>query len=267
VPIDINKIIAETIPNKHIPKFVVRFLKKIVHQDELNQLFAESEGLRNLDFIEYAFKFFSVSFDVKQEENFPQNDGKKYIFVSNHPLGGFDGVIIGYILGKQYGGNVKILANSILMYLEPMSEMFVPIDKLGGSNITALKKIIDLYSSDNQVLVFPSGAVARKHKGKIYDSEWKTSFITAALKEQRDVVPIYFDGKNSNFFYNLSKFRKFIGIKSNIEMLFFADELFKQRGNHFSITIGNTIPYTTFDKNKTSSEWAEWVKEQVYKLK
>jgi putative hemolysin len=96
--------------------------------------------------------------------------------------------------------------------------------------------------------------------------EWKKSFISAAVKEKRDVVPIYFEGKNSNFFYNLANIRKFLGIKLNVEMLYFADELFKQRGNHFSVTIGKPISYSIFNKNKAQSEWAEWMKAEVYKL-
>jgi len=265
--INIAQILKEKAPQVRVPKLVVKYLERILHQDGLNRLFAEGEGLKNLDFIEHVFRFFSLSYTLKGEENFPPNDGKKYIFVSNHPLGGLDGVILGYIVGKQYNGKVKMLANSILMYIKPMSEMFVSVNKFGNLSRDELKSIVELYSSDNQILTFPSGAVSRKHKGLIHDLEWKKSFITAAIRDKRDVVPIYFDGKNSNFFYNLSNFRKFIGIKLNIEQFYFSDELFKQQGSHFTITIGNTIPYTTFDKTKTPSEWAEWVKGEVYKLR
>jgi putative hemolysin len=264
--ISISKIIKELLPDWHINRFILKYLEKIAHQDELNQLFAEGKGLKNLDFMEHIFRFFSLTFTLNGEENLPPNDGKKYVFVSNHPMGGIEGVILGYILGKRYGGKVKILANSVLMYVEPLSEMFVSVNILGSSGINSIKNVIELYHSDNQIFLFPSGSVARKRKGKIYDSEWKKSFITAAVKERRDIVPFFFDGRNSGFFYNLSNFRKFLGIKHNVEMLYFSDELFKQRGRHFSITAGKAIPCTAFDKIKTAAQWAEWVKEQVYKL-
>ncbi|HOS46964.1 MAG TPA: glycerol acyltransferase, partial [Paludibacter sp.] len=78
---------------------------------------------------------------------------------------------------------------------------------------------------------------------------------------------IYFHGRNSNFFYNLANLRKFFRIKFNIEMMYLADEMFKQKGNHFTVKIGKPIPWQTFDKSKTPFEWAQWVREQCYKIK
>ncbi|MDR0810881.1 MAG: 1-acyl-sn-glycerol-3-phosphate acyltransferase [Paludibacter sp.] len=265
--LNINQILAEKAPDKHFPRFVVKFLEKIVHQDGLNQLFAEGEGMTSIDFCQHVCRFFDLKFTLKNEENLPANNGKKYIFVSNHPLGGLDGVILGYILGKHYDGKVKIPANSILMYVESLRDMFVSVNKFGSPSREDLKSVVELYKSDNQIFTFPAGAVSRKTKGVISDLEWKKSFISAAIKERRDVVPIYFEGKNSNFFYNLANLRKFLGIKLNVEMLFFADELFKQRGSHFTVTVGQPISYIIFDKSKAHNEWAEFVKAEAYKLK
>jgi len=107
---------------------------------------------------------------------------------------------------------------------------------------------------------------SRKVNGRIMDLEWKKNFISKAVQYERDVIPIYFEGRNSNFFYNLAQLRKFFGIKFNIEMMYLADEMFKQKGNKFTIRIGKPIPWQTFDKSKSQSEWAEWVKALVYEM-
>jgi hypothetical protein len=78
--------------------------------------------------------------------------------------------------------------------------------------------------------------------------------------------PVYFEGRNSEFFYNLANLRKFLGIKFNIEMMYLADEMFKQKNKEFVVKIGKPIPWQTFDKTKTAAQWAEWVKGVVYNL-
>jgi len=191
----------------------------------------------------------------------------RYIFASNHPLGGLDGMATGMLIGKEYDGKVRFFSNDLLTNLEPLKEMFIPVNKLGSQSRQHAKMMDDLYNSENHLVTYPAGMCSRKINGKIVDPEWKKNFIAKAVQYQRDVVPIYFEGRNSNFFYNLARIRKFLGIKFNIEMMYLADEMFKQRGSKFTLTIGKPIPWQTFDKSKTQSEWAAWVKELVYKLK
>ena len=95
----------------------------------------------------------------------------------------------------------------------------------------------------------------------------KKTFVTKSIQSQRDVVPIHFEGQNSNFFYRLANINKMLGIKFNIAMLYLADEMFKNRHKTFRVVIGKPIPWQTFDKSKTPAQWAEHVKGIVYNLK
>lgn len=263
--LDVAAILKHKMPHRRLPNFVVNYLKKIVHQEELNHFFKQTEGVEGLEFMEAAiFDHLQASADFEGLDNLPPTSGK-YIFVSNHPLGGLDSIIIGLMLGKHYEGKVKFYANDILMFLKPLKEMFIPINKTGRQSRENLQIINDFYLSDNHLITFPAGTCSRKRKGKIEDLEWKKNFIVKAVEHQRDVVPIYFEGRNSNFFYNLSNIRTTLGLP-NIEMLYLVREMHKQRGNHFTVKVGNTIPYQTFDKQKRPIEWAAWVKEKVYEM-
>jgi len=267
IQIDIDQVLKTKAPNTKVPKFVVNYLKKIVHQDDFNYFFRTYPSVRNIEFIEKGLEFLEVTTSVEGRENLPPKDGR-YIFVSNHPLGGLDGMILGYLIGKEYDEKIRFFANDLIMYLEPLSELFIPINKLGAAQSRESAEMMrELYKSDNHLINFPAGICSRKIKGKIVDLEWKKSFVSKAVEYQRDVVPIYFHGRNSNFFYNLANLRKFFRIKFNIEMMYLADEMFKQKGNHFTVKIGKPIPWQTFDKSKTPFEWAQWVREQCYKIK
>lgn len=264
---DIEEIIKVKAPDKKFPKVIVRYLKRIMHQDELNAFFVRVHGKKNVDFIEKAInELLEVSADFEGVENLPPKGGR-YIFVSNHPLGGLDSVILGLLLGRKYDDKVKYFANDVLMFLDPMKEMFLPVSKVGqAAGVRENAKAVEaFFNSENQLITFPAGTCSRKVKGKIQDLPWKKSFVSKAVQTRRNVVPIYFEGRNSNFFYNLSIIRTKLGLP-NIEMLYLVNEMFKQHGNHFKIRIGKPIPYTTFDKSKTPVEWAEWVRSKVYEL-
>lgn len=264
--IDIDNILRTKAPDKckYIPKFVISYLKKIVHQDEINPFLAESKDKIGVDFLEATMDFLDIHIKVKGEENLPK-DGL-YTFVSNHPLGGQDGVALGYILGKHYNGKVKYLVNDLLMNLRNLAPLFIPVNKTGsqGRNFPAMVEAG--FKSDNHLIMFPAGLCSRRQNGVIKDLEWKKSFIVESVKSQRDIVPIHFEGRNSNFFYNLANISKMLGIKFNIAMVYLADEMFKNRHKTFTITIGKPISWQTFDKSKTPAQWAEYVKEIVYKL-
>jgi putative hemolysin len=265
INIDIAKVLRHKAPKTKVPKFIVDYLRRIVHEDEFNQFFKENPDLRNLDFIEAAFKYLEVTTNIEGRENLPPKGGR-YIFASNHPLGGLDGIATGYLLGKEYEGKVRFFSNDLMMNLHPMKELFVPVNKTGAQSKDHAEMMQKLYESDNHLVTYPAGMCSRKVNGKIIDLEWKKNFISKAIQYQRDVVPIYFEGRNSNFFYNLAKIRKFLRIKLNIEMLYLADEMFKQKGNQFTIRIGKPIPWQTFDKSKSQAHWAEWVKKIVYSM-
>jgi putative hemolysin len=247
-----------------LPKFVLNYLKRIVHQDEINEILTtygyEYEGL---PFNRKVLEHLNINYKIESRENFPPKDGR-YIFVSNHPLGGLDGIVLIDLIGENFG-NVKFIVNDILMYLTPLRDVFAPVNKHGRQSADYAAAIDKLYSSDRQVLYFPSGLCSRKVKGEIVDLEWKKSFVAKAIKYGRDVTPIFFDGRNSNFFYNLANIRKSMGIKANIEMLYLSDEMFRQKGALFTVKIGKSIPYQDLQEMGIR-KGLEYVRNKVYDL-
>jgi 1-acyl-sn-glycerol-3-phosphate acyltransferase len=264
--IDVEQVLYSKNPalKKAIPGFLIRYLKRIVHQDELNEFLEKAGHLKDAEFIEAGLKYFNIKYNVFCRENIPSEG--RYFFVSNHPLGGLDGLVFISELSKHFR-DLKFPVNDILMYIKNLSGIFVPINKHGSQGKEAVRMIEDAYASDCQILYFPAGLCSRKKRGIISDLQWHKSFISKAVQHKRDIVPAYFSGRNSDFFYKLSNVRNFLGIKANIEMLYLADELFKQKGKEINLVFGKTIPWQTFDHAKTPLEWAAWVKEKSYELK
>jgi putative hemolysin len=261
--IDIEQVLKEKNAKLHkwLPGFVIKYIKRIVHEDDINQVMANNGHLHGIDFVNALIEEFGIEVSLTGEENIPLEE--PVIFASNHPLGGMDGVAFMYALGK-YRTDIRFLVNDILTNIKNFEPMFVPVNKHGSNSREVSKLIEETYAGDYAVLVFPAGLVSRKQKGAIKDLEWKKSFISKAKRYRKSVVPVYIEGRNSNFFYNLAKIRKNIGIKANIEMFYLADEMFAQRGKKVVIHIGKPISYQYFDKSKTEIEWAEEVKKLVY---
>jgi len=263
--IDIEKVFASKSEKmaKLLPGFIIRYLKRILHQDEINDFLSRNYQKQGIEFADSVLEELDITFKIEGLENLDKNG--RYLFASNHPLGGPDGIILISIFGKEFS-KIKFLVNDILMNIKNLSEIFIPINKHGGQAKKAAIMLEDAYQSDATILTFPAGLVSRKQKGKIEDLDWKKSFIAKSKKHKRDIVPIHIDGRNSNFFYNLANLRKFFGLKSNLEMLYLPNELFKQRGKTFTVRIGKPIAYQTFDKSLSYDKWAEKMKRETYKL-
>jgi len=161
---------------------------------------------------------------------------------------------------------VVTLVNDILMNIPQLHPVFVPLNKHGGHPRELLKQLHDTYSSDKQILIFPSGFASRMINGKVQDFEWKKHFIAKAIEYERDVIPVHVSGRNSNFFYRLGRFRTFFKIKWNLEMFYLADETFGHKNQKFTITFGKPISYKHFDNSKSLDNWAAEVRDMVYRL-
>ena len=267
IKLDVEGVVRRQTGGK-APRLLVRFLQHILHENTFNQFFREHPDLKDYDFIrEVTRNLLGATVDIKGTENLPSDTHQRFFFVSNHPLGGLDGMIIALMLGEQRNYNVRVIVNEFLMALKPLQGIFVPVHVGGKQSREQVDGLNRLYDSDFDILTFPSGKCSRKINGVIQDPIWRKSFVQKATEHKRDVVPIYFEGQNSRFFYNLSLWRTRLGIKQNIEMLFLADEMFKAKGKHFTVHVGKPIPYSTFDSTKKPEEWAAWVREKVYELK
>ena len=264
--IDVEQVLYSKNPalKKAVPGFIIRYLKRIVHQNELNEFLRLNGHLKDAEFIKAGLNFFNIGYKVYGKEYIPITG--RYIFVSNHPLGGLDSLVFIYELSK-YFKNLKFPVNDILMNITNLSGIFLPVNKHGAQGREAARQIEETYASESQILYYPAGLCSRKKKGIIRDLQWHKSFISKSVQYKRDVVPAYFSGRNSNFFYNLSNFRNFLGIKANIEMLYLVDVLFKQKGKAIDLIFGKSIPWQTFDDSRRAPEWAEWVKGKSYELK
>ena len=265
--IDIKQVLRQKAPSvaRKIPGFMVDYLIRTVHQDELNEILRRYHDKDGVAFMQELIGYFDLNLELVNEENIPAEG--RYIFASNHPLGGLDGICLSAIIGGRFDGKIRYLVNDLLLYLSNLRSIFVPINKHGAQGKKNAELIEKAYASDNQIITFPAGLCSRKQNGKIQDTEWKKSFIQKAVEYRRDIVPVFFEGRNSNFFYRLANMRKALGIKMNYEMIYLPDEMFKSKHNTSSIHFGKPIPWQTFDSSRKPAEWAEWVKEIVYNLK
>ncbi len=264
--VDLDKIIKSSNSSllKKMPRFVISYLKKLIHQDEINKVVNDNSDKYGLDFVMAVMQY--LNSEVKPiwiEEKFAH---KKYIFVCNHPLGGVDFFAAILAISSRID-RFKVIANEILMNLDNLKELFLPVNVFGRSPQHYYNMMNEAYASDIAIMTFPAGEVSRKRQGVIQDAEWHRSFIRQAISNERDIVPVYIHAKNSKRFYNLGVWRKRLGIKLNLELMLLPDELFKQRNVTIPVVVGKPIPYSTFDKSKKHHEWAQYVRKLVYDLK
>lgn len=261
--IDIEKVLKEKSPAlyKWLPPLLIRWLKKKLHEDELNGAMTRQEHQFGLDYNAGAIYEFGVKVESVHAEQVPAEGG--IIIASNHPLGGLDGIALIHAVGKVRK-DVRFLVNDILRNLKNYGEVFVGVNKVGHTTRDALKVVEEVYASNAAILVFPAGLVSRKQADGIKDLDWNKSFVSKAIKYKQPVLPVFIEGKNSDFFYNFSKWRKKLGIKGNLEMLFLPDEMFKQKGQTIKIHFGKPFSYEIFDQSRSHHEWAQLLKEFVY---
>lgn len=267
--IDIDNILAGKMGNKSrlVPGFLVSWLKHIIHEDEVNRYLWESRHETGTEWLEECVRYLDMTLDVVGRENLPaKDDGRLYTFVSNHPLGGADGVALGALIGRQYDGKFRYLVNDLLLNLPGLKPVSIGINKTGNQGRDFPRMVEAGFQSDNHMLMFPAGLCSRKINGRIHDIAWKKTFITKSVEYHRDVVPIHFGGQNSNRFYTIARLCQAMHLKFNVAMLFLVDEMYKNVHKTFRVAIGEPIPWQTFDKSRTPAEWARFVEDRVYTL-
>ncbi|MDR0762972.1 MAG: 1-acyl-sn-glycerol-3-phosphate acyltransferase [Bacteroidales bacterium] len=260
--LNIEKIVRSKF--KNMPRFIINYLKKILHEDDLNAAIFAMKQYEGIDFATATIKWFDCKVEIKHPERIPAKS--RCLLASNHPLGGLDGVAIISETGK-IRRDIIFPVNDFLLALPNLRSVFIPVNKVGG-NAQNHSQLQDAFNSDNMLLYFPAGFVSRKISRKVItDLQWKKTFITKARETKRDIIPVFTDGQNSRFFYNFALWRKRLGIKVNIEMAYLVDEMYKQRGKTITLIVGKPIPYTVFDRRYKDNIWAAKVREHVYKLK
>lgn len=249
---------------KYVPRFVTRWLEHILHQDEINAFLLDHKDEEGIEWLDSALKYLNVSLKVEGLDNVDLTSGKRYTFVSNHPLGGIDGVALGSVIGKHCNGNVRYLLNDILMNLPGLKPLGVPVNKTGRQNRDTVGLVEEVFHSNYNIIVFPAGLCSRMIDGRVQDLPWKKTAIHKSLQTHRDIVPVHFSGQNSRRFYRIANLSKVLGF--NLAMLFLADEAFRGHDKQFEIHIGQPIPWQHFDASRTTEQWAQWLRQKVYEL-
>ncbi len=273
--IDVKSLFAAKNPRllKIIPGFIFSIIKKIVHQDTINGFIYKHRDKFGLAFVHAMLDEFGVKMEVLKSPGPKNGDNEsgiippngRFIIASNHPLGALDGMALMHIAG-QSRPDVVFPVNDLLMFIPGLKPLFIPINK-HGKNTENVEIIHQTFASDKTILYFPAGLVSRKQKGgKIKDLEWKKTFVTQAKRYQRDIIPVYISGRNTNFFYNLANLRKKLGIKANIEMMLLPDEMIRQKDKTIRLIFGDPVPWSSLDRSHTDIEWAGIIKEKVYSL-
>jgi putative hemolysin len=248
---------------KKLPGFAVRGLEKIIKQDELNYVIEKYKDCEGGDFHRSIMKEFNISLEVEGLENLPENG--KCFFLSNHPFGIVDGLILTKTVIEKYG-TFKAIGNESFKFVPPLRPYIALVNPYGMSPKSYVTELEKVYRSDVAITHFPAGIVSRRINGKIQDREWQKSFITRAISCQRDIVPFYFHGRNSNLFYGINIVRRVLGIKTNIELALLPRELFLKRNKTIRLKIGKPIPWQKFDSSLTHVQWAQKVREHVYSM-
>lgn len=269
--LDIKKILKERIPKKKrrwIPPFAISAVEKLIKQKELNEILRATLPSEGSEFASRVMDFLDISLEVTGLENL--KDGQRYMFASNHPLGGLDGIALISVLGNKYGDdNIRFLVNDMLFNVTPLKNIFLPINKYGKQGRKNALEINEKMAQAGQIFQFPAGLCSRLHdSGEISDLEWQKSFVVKAIEYQRDIVPVYFEGKNSDKFYKTARSRKKLGIKFNIEQILLPSEICKARGSRFKITFGAPIPWQDLKASgKSPQQLATEIRERAYRLK
>ena len=261
--IDVSQVIGTKAPTlkKWMPKFMMIWLKKKLHEDEINQLMYELKDEYGLNFNSKGLEKFGAKIETLNQQLIPTTGG--IIVAANHPLGGLDGMALIKAVG-EIRKDVRFVVNDVLDNLKNYGDVFVGVNKISSTSAKSLRAMENVLSSEDAVIFFPAGLVSRKQKGEIKDLTWKKSFVTQAIEHKRQIVPVFIEGKNSNFFYRFANFRKRIGIKANIEMMFLPDEMFKQKGHTIIIHFGKPFEASILDNNKSHKEWAALIKKYIY---
>jgi Putative hemolysin len=248
---------------RRLPWFMIRLFEKIICQEQMNAVINKYIDYVGVSFQPQVIKEFNIILNVRGVENLPDNS--RCFFVSNHPFGVIDGLILTYYVGQKYG-DLKAIGNDAFLHVPTLRPLIAAVNVYGRSSKEYISALDEVYQSDVAITHFPAGAVSRVYYGKVQDTPWQKSFVTKAISAKRDVVPFYFEGSNSRFFYFIYRLRSWLGISVNFELMLLPREMFKKRNKTISLVIGKPIPWERFNNSMTHYEWAQKVREHVYKM-
>ena len=263
--VDIALVLQDKAPKlaQKLPRWVVNWLRRVIHEDDLNHIYDNYWNLAPQPFIQACFRDWNVTYSIEGLDRLPR-DGR-FLFVSNHPFGGMDGLMLSDKLISHFG-DVRVVVNDLLKVVSPLEELWIPVNKHGSQKAEYARRFEEAFFGDKPILTFPAGLCSRYIDGRIQDTPWKNNFLKKAYASRRTIVPIFVEGRLSNFFYGLHRVRKALGVKANIEMLWLVDEMFAQHDRHFRIRVGEPIALSDLQAVGDLGEQTEWVRKKCYDL-
>ena len=250
---------------KFIPRFLINYIKRTIHEDDLNRILETYKEYKGVAFAKAALDDMGVQVMAEGLDNIPKEGG--IIFAANHPLGGLDGMAVIISIGKVRT-DIKYFVNELLLAIKPLDNILIPVNINGNSTRQMLELVEKVFRSDYAIPIFPAGLVSRRQPDKsIKDLRWKKSFITQAKHFKKDIIPIWVEGRNSNFFYRFAMWRKKLGIKVNIEMFFLPNEMFAQKNKRIVVHFGKPVSFTTFMESHNDAQWAVKFQDALYQKK
>ena len=261
--IDVEKILKEKAFKLYrwLPRFAINWLKRRLHEEDINRTMVRLKDDVGLEFNRKGLIELGAKVEAINSHFVPKTGS--IVIVSNHPLGGLDGMALIKAVG-DIRSDVHFLVNDVLKNIKNYGDIYIAVNKLGASSAKYMRVIEEVFRTESALLVFPAGLVSRKQNGIVRDLVWKKTFVTQAIDHQRMIQPTFIEGQNSSFFYNFAMWRKRLGIKVNIEMLFLPDEMFKARKETIKIHFSKPFDSSILDSSKNHKQWAALIYQFIY---
>lgn len=268
IRIDLNQVLKQRLARYYhfIPKGLIKWLERTVCQDKLNALLENNAGKTDADFCRGVLDDLNVKYKIDGLGHMDAEDSR-VVIVSNHPLGALDGIIMIDFVSRHFNKPVKFIVNDLLMAIKPLGGVFLPINKHGRQSRDSSSLIDNAFLGDEPIIIFPAGLVSRRQGKEVMDLKWQKMFVNKCIQYKRNIIPVFFSGENSSFFYNFARLRAKTGLKLNIEMIYLPREVFRCENAQFNINIGRPIAFQKLKGGKDAAKEAEAIKHIVYGLR
>lgn len=248
-----------------IGTFLGWIILKILKISTINKIYNRNKHLSNLEFLDALLKEFKIRFEIPDEDLKRLPKEGAYITVSNHPLGGVDGILLLKLMIEQRS-DFKIIANFLLHKIEPLIPYIMPVNPFENrkdvkSSVTGFKNALLHLKEGHPLGIFPAGEVSTYRDGKLLvDKKWEAAAMKLAKKAKVPIVPIYFHAKNSPLFYRLSK------ISDTLRTAKLPSELLTQKNRVIKVRIGRPISVKDQEQHETLEEFSDFIRKKTYML-
>ena len=245
--------------------FIGWLLMKVLKISTLNKIYKRHKHLSDLEFLNAILDDFQIKFEIPEEDLKRLPKDGAYITISNHPLGGIDGILLLKLMIEQRA-DFKIIANFLLHRIAPLKPYIMPVNpfedrKDAKSSITGFKNAILHLREGHPLGIFPAGEVSTYRDGKlVVDKPWEEAAMKLVKKAEVPIVPIYFHAKNSKLFYKLSK------ISDTFRTAKLPSELLTQKRRTIKVRIGKPISIKDQKEHTSLEEFSEFVRKKTYML-